>query len=141
MYGLRGMGNVFVDINNSDWAQCRGGAAYFNPGCYFMSPKSIAPPRAPTGDVLTVPPASGEEAQATVDALLDQQARDQQALAASEVSSSWWDRTTGAIYEGAEAVNPFSTKEGVSWLVWAAGGLAIAGLVFAGTGSPRRYGR
>ena len=158
MYGLRGMGLAdpvattgavvisaagSVDrfghtVNDSDWANCRGWTAYLNPGCYFTGPKSmIAPPRAPTGDVLTVPPASGEEAQATVDELLNQQLRDQQALAASQVTNSWWDRFAG----GASELDPFSPASGVSWLVWAAGGLAIAGIVFAGTGSPRRYGR
>jgi hypothetical protein len=124
-------------VADSDWANCRGWASYFNPGCYFGGPPSnIAPPRAPTGDVLTVPPASGEEAQATIDEILNQQMRDQQALAAGQVKSSWWDSLTG----GAYAAGTYSPG-GVSWMVWAT--LAIGGfaLVTLGGGSPRRYGR
>jgi hypothetical protein len=157
MYGLRGMGLAdpvattgavvisaagSVDrfgrgVNDSDWANCRGWTAYLNPGCYFAGPKSmIAPPRAPTGDMLTVPPASGEEAQATVDELLNQQLWDQQALNAGQVSSSWWDELAGGTSQVVE-----SSPGGLSIWAWLALGIGGFALVAVGAGSPRRYGR
>ncbi len=98
----------------------------------------VAPVRAPTGDVLTVPPASGEQASATVQALIDQQMIDQQSLNAAGVESSVLDRaSSAAVSTGAALAAP----GGVSWLVWGALGLGVFALVAMGGGSPRRYGR
>ena len=76
----RGMGV----LSQYEYAQCNAQflRGIFNPFCWqTVTPAStVAPPAAPTGDVLTVPPASGEEAQSTVDTLLNQQLTDQQAL-------------------------------------------------------------
>jgi hypothetical protein len=135
-YGLsRGMGS----LTPYEYAQCNSMflRGILNPYCWqWVDPASkLAVPPAPTGDVLTVPPASGEQAQATVDALVNQQMVDQQALNASQVTSSWWDEVTGAV----GSVSPTSST---SWLLY--GVLAVVGviaLVSVGGGSPRRYGR
>jgi hypothetical protein len=84
--------------------------------------------------VLTVPPASGEEAQATVDALLDQQLRDQQALNAAGVQSSWLDRASSQLVAAGDSLSS-------PWLLLGALGLGVFALVAVGGGSPRRYGR
>jgi hypothetical protein len=85
--------------------------------------------------VLTVPPASGADAQATVDALLNQQAANQQAIDAAQVSSSWVDTligNTSAVATGAAS--------SLSWILGLVG-LGVFALVAVGGGSPRRYGR
>lgn len=123
-------------------AECRDGTfgGFFTPACWSMlEPSPLAPPQSPVGDVLTVPPASGEQAQATVDALLNQQLADQQALNASQVSSSWWDSLTGGTY-GAVA----SVASGVAsfpWVLIGVIGVGMFALVAMSGGSPRRYGR
>jgi len=106
---------------------------------FGMQQSTVAPPPAPTGAVLTVPPASGTDAQATVDSLVNQQLVDQQALNATAVTSDWWDELTGGTYAAASgAVN--SLMAALPWLI--GGGLL---LMFAsgsfGGGSARRYGR
>jgi hypothetical protein len=108
----------------------------FSPTCWTMlTPSYVGVPPAPTGDVLTVPPASGEEAQATVDALLNQQAVNQQAINAGQVSSSWVDTVLGNTSAAAtSAVSSFP------WILGLAG-FAVFALVAIGGGSPRRYGR
>jgi hypothetical protein len=89
--------------------------------------------------VLTVPPASGVDAQVTVDALLNQQVVDQNALNAGVVTSSWWDSLTGGTYAAASGVTSGLT----SYLPWILGGLGLIVVMgsFAGGGSARRYGR
>jgi hypothetical protein len=110
---------------------------YILHGCPTLS---VAPPRAPSGDVLTVPPASGVDAQATVDALLDQQMRDQQALDADGVKSSWLDSLASDVVDTGDAItNP--KLGGVSAWVWLVGGLGLFAVVAMGGGKPRRYGR
>jgi hypothetical protein len=52
---------------------------------------------------LTLPPANGEDAQATVDALINQQLRDQQARNAAGVDSTWIDSAAGGIYAAGDA--------------------------------------
>jgi hypothetical protein len=95
---------------------------------------TVAPPQAPTGDLLTVPPASGAEAQATVDTLLNQQLIDQQALNAAGVQSGALDVAASGVVSAGEAV-------AVPWLLIGAIGLGMFALVAVSGGSPRRYGR
>ena len=135
----RGMGV----LSQYEYAQCNAQflKGILNPSCWqTVTPaSSVAPPPAPTGDVLTVPPASGEEAQATVDTLLNQQLTDQQTLNAGAVTSSWWDSLTGGTYAAAS-----DAASGVtSYLPWILGGvgLLVFGMVAFGGGSARRYGR
>lgn len=112
-----------------------------------ISTGPIAPPSAPSGDLLTLPPASGESAQQTVDALLNQQTLDQQARNADNVqSNSMWQFASGivdtgnAIADAAGNLNPanWSLPWGTIALVGVASVLALAAV---GAGSPRRYGR
>lgn len=103
-------------------------------------PTAVAPPRAPTGPVLTIPPASGADAQQTVDDLLNQQMIDQQAKDAAGVTSSWWDKVVGspaAAVDAAGNLIPSSVPWG--WIAAGFGVLAL-GVVAVGGGSPRRYG-
>jgi hypothetical protein len=84
-----------------------------------------------------VPPASAADAQATVDALVNQQLVDQQALNAGAVQSTWWDTLTG---------NTAAAGSGVSNLLstafpWILAGLGVFAMVAMGGGSARRYGR
>jgi hypothetical protein len=113
--------------------------AWAIPKCWaWLNPPShdLAPPPAPTGDTLTVPPADEASAQATVDELLNQQMTDQQALAASRVQSSWFDQfASGAVAVGD---NPIG---GLSTMVWIGLGIGAFALVAFSGGSPRRYGR
>lgn len=96
---------------------------YIWSGCPDSS--AIAPPRAPAGPLLTQAPASAEAAQAAVDALLNQQLVDQQALNAAAVQSSALDLAAGAAASAGEAVAaPFSVP---GW-VWLAGA-GVAGIV------------
>jgi hypothetical protein len=104
----------------------------------MLTPSTVAPPGAPTGDVLTVPPASGADAQATVDALVNQQLVDQQALNAGAVQSTWWDTLTGNTYAAGAAVGSAAISP---WLWLGLAGLGVFGLVAMGGGTARRYGR
>ncbi len=132
MYGLGITRGQFIDCQNSFMA------GIFRPSCWGTvesGPTVVAPPGAPTGDALTLPPASGADAQATVDALLNQQLADQQKVNAAGVSSSWWDSTVGGVYSvGSSAVSGFPWG-------WLAIGVGAVALVAFGGGSPRRYGR
>jgi hypothetical protein len=136
-YGLnRGLGV----LTQYEYAQCNAQflRGILNPSCWqTVAPQStVAPVGAPTGDVLTVPPASGTDAEATVDTLTNQQLLDQNALNAAAVTSSWWDTLTG---------NAYATTSGglSSYLPWILGGvgLLIFGMAAMGGGSARRYGR
>jgi hypothetical protein len=97
---------------------------------------TVGVPPAPTGAVLTTPPASGAEAQATVDALLNQQVVNQQAANAAGVTSSWIDQaSSGAVAAGAAVTGS------IPWALIGALGLGVFALVAVGGGSARRYGR
>lgn len=110
---------------------------FFNPACWSaLELSAVAPPGAPTGDVLTVPPASGVDAQATVDALVNQQLIDQQTLNAQGVQGSLVDSlASGVVSAGSAVAGAFP------WLWVGLGGLGLFALVAIGGGSPRRYGR
>ena len=131
----RGMGRTVAED-----AVCKASFAggFFSPTCWSaLTPSTLAPPGAPTGDTLTVPPASAADAQATVDALVNQQLVDQQALNAGAVQSTWWDTLTG---------NTAAAGSGVSNLLstafpWILAGLGVFAMVAMGGGSARRYGR
>jgi len=126
----RGMGGTCSAQTASIFTQPAVVWDYIWNGC----PTSIGVAPAPTGPVLTVPPASGADAQATVDGLLNQQMVNQQAIDAAGVQSSWWDSLTGSAYSTVSGV-------GSSVLPWVLGGVALLALVAVGGGSPRRYGR
>ena len=97
---------------------------------------TVGVPPAPTGSVLTVPPASGAEAQATVDALLNQQVVNQQAANAQGVTSSWIDQASSSAVAAGEAVTG-----SFPWVLIGALGLGVFAMVAVGGGSARRYGR
>lgn len=133
----RGLGRTLAED-----ADCRSGffGGFFTPVCWTrLQSSAVAPVGAPTGDVLTVPPASGEEAQATVDALVNQQMVDQQALNAQSVTSSLWDTLTGGTY-GAAAGAASGIGSSLPWILGAVG-LGVFALVAIGGGRPRRYGK
>lgn len=140
--GLQGVEQLPVFLGRP--YHCEYGANWTaNPFCWSHSPDEwalivrgvVAPPGAPSGDALTVPPASGDDAQAVVDALLNQQLADQQKLNAGGVQSTWWDEVTGGASAAADKATEFP------WLLM--GGLALGAfaLVAVSGGSPRRYGR
>lgn len=119
----------------------------FASGCWSMSPSSwaalaaagqsslTATPPAPSGSVLTVPPASGADAQATVDALVNQQMQNQQAVDASQVSTTVGSTVGGVISQTGDVIAaafPWATIA----MVAVVGILAFSAL---GAGSPRRY--
>ena len=132
----RGLGLTQMEYSVCEASFLRG---ILMPACWAPVDKpvisTIAPVGAPTGDVLTIPPASGEDAQATVDALVNQQMVDQQALNAQSVTSSWWDSLTGGTYAAAAGVTSY-----LPWILGAAG-LLVFGFVAFGGGSARRYGK
>jgi len=143
----RGLGRTMAED-----ATCKASlfGGFFSPTCWTsLEPNPLAPPPAPTGAALTTPPASGADAQATVDALLNEQMRAQQALAAQQVQSSAADQaasavvdTAGAVSDAAEsAANALAAPFGVPWWAWLAGGVGIFAFAALGSGSPRRYGR
>ena len=90
---------------------------------------SIAVVGSPTGGDLTNPPANGDTAQALIDNLITQQALDQQAVNALQVSSSPLDNLLGATSNAL----PIATL-----VLW---GLGLLGLMYIGGGGPMRYGR
>jgi hypothetical protein len=136
-YGLqRGLGGLTPAQLTACNAEFMGGI--FDPSCWqtINPPSTVAPVGSPTGSTLTVPPASGTDAQSTVDTLVNQQLVDQNALNAGAVTSSWWDTLTGDAYA--------TTSGGLtSYLPWILGGvgLLIFGMAAMGGGSARRYGR
>jgi hypothetical protein len=77
----------------------------------------------PGGEEIPAVPASGEEAQQTVDAIIAQQGRD-------------WQSQTSAFFEDVKR-----NAEGANW--WLLGGIAVAvlGLAVGMSDGPRRYGR
>lgn len=88
---------------------------------------SVAPPPAPTGAALTVPPASGADAQALVDSLVNQQMTSQQALNASQVVPV--DQTLLQFTAGVQ-----NAVGGFDWTKWAliGGGVLAAVVVLQG---------
>ncbi len=80
----------------------------------------------PDGSAIPPVPESGPAAEATVQAITDQQIRDTQAQ-----NQSFFEELD-------PIVNP---PAGVPWWVWVVGGLGVFALVAGGGGSPRRYGR
>jgi hypothetical protein len=86
--------------------------------------------------VLTVPPASGAEAQATVDALLNQQLEAQKAANAEGVTSSVFDQAASSTLAAGQVITG-----SIPWLLIGALGLGVFALVAVGGGSARRYGR
>lgn len=97
-----------------------------NPGSVYVAPPAPPPVGAPSGPDLTVPPASGQTAQATVDQIISDQA------AAQKVQASGFFSSLNSV------VNPAG---GTNWLLWGAVGLGVFALVAMGGGSPGRYGR
>lgn len=108
---------------------------FFDPSCWSaLVPSTVAPVGAPTGSVLTVPPASGVDAQTTVDSLVNQQLTDQQSLNATAVQSSALDQAaSGVVAVGSAVTSP------LMWIGLI--GLGVFALVAMGGGAPRRYGR
>ncbi len=142
-YGLQGVEQLPVFLGRpyhceyyANWAA--------NPYCWGNSPDEwalkvrgvVAPAGVPSGDALTVPPVSGADAQATVDALLNQQLKDQQTLNGQGVDTNWIWEVEGAGGDAAKKV-----ESTVPWMLL--GGLALGAfaLVAVSGGSPRRYGR
>jgi hypothetical protein len=104
----------------------------------------VAP--APTGSALTLPPASGEEAQALVDAQLAAQLEAQKKANAAGVTSGWIDSAASGVVDTSASIgdsisNTLQNPFGVSWLVWGAIGIGVFALVVGGGGSARRVGR
>lgn len=99
---------------------------------------SIAPVGAPPISVWTTPPASGEDAQQTINALVNQQMIDQQALNAQGVNSSWLDTLLGGGAQVGNSISNFATSPytlGVLAIVF------VGGVLMLGDSGPRRYGR
>lgn len=97
-----------------------------------------APPAvgSPGGAALTVPPASGEQAQETVDGLLAQQD------VAWKTQNQEMMAETQRRLEAIAASQPSLFAAGMNWWLWA--GIAVAtvfALAVVGGGTPRRYGR
>ena len=139
-YGLqRGLGG----LTPAEYAACNAEFwnGIFDPTCWqtVNPPSAVAPVGSPTGDALTVPPASGADAQATVDALVNQQVVDQNALNAGAVQSSWWDTLTGNTYSSASGAASGLTAA-LPWILGAVG-IGMFAMVAFGGGSARRYGR
>lgn len=99
---------------------------------------NVAVVGAPSGSVLTVPPANGQQAQDTVNALTNQLIVDQQNLNASNVSSGIWDQLLG----GAGAAGGGVSSLFNSPLFIGVAAIVVVGVVTSiGSGGPRRYGR
>jgi hypothetical protein len=134
----RGLGRTPADDAACDKAFAGG---FFWPTCWTaLTPSTVAPPQAPPLDKWVTPPASGDDAQQTVDDLLNQQLRDQQTLNGQGVKSSWWDSVAGGSASAAGSLVPAITG-GVPWGWLAIAGVAVFGMVALSGGSPRRYGR
>jgi hypothetical protein len=146
MYGLssRGLGATQAYCDAMKQQKTVLGTGTYPPSCVWAAIFGYDPPTtgvapAPPVDLWTVPPASGADAQATVDALANQQLVDQQAANAGNVQGSWWDTLTGGTYSAAVGAASGLT----SALPWLLGGLGLVAFAFvaAGSGSARRYGR
>jgi hypothetical protein len=115
--------SFFGWLGNSD---CWGHSIPYWQNVVTPGGSGIAPPPAPTGSVLTTPPANAAEAQATVNELLNQQMAAQQAADASQVQPvtdvySLLNSATGSVLAGSS-----TTSSGVPWWVWVvAGGIFL----------------
>jgi|ERR1019366_2824732 hypothetical protein len=96
---------------------------------YSLPTVGVAP--APSQAVWTTPPATGVDAQATVDSLLNDQLVAQQNVNASNVGSTWLDTVFGG------ASNYINTPSMLGVLVI----VGVLGFAYIGGSSPRRYGR
>jgi hypothetical protein len=97
----------------------------------------LAVPAAPTGSVLTTPPASGADAQATVDALLNEQLAAQQVANAAQVQPvtdiySLFNSATGGMFAGGGGDSTPSPGFSVPWWAWAVGGGIFLVAAFGG---------
>jgi len=143
MYRLRNRGLGAVDIFGQ---RCSPGDVGFNdPTCpapqwwmkmWGLKDTSVGVAPAPPVEVWSKPPASGEEAQATVDALLNQQLEAQKAANAEGVKSGWIDEAASEVVAAGE-----SLTSSMPWLLLGAVGLGVFALIAVGGGSARRYGR
>jgi hypothetical protein len=105
---------------------------------YSNSQIGVAP--APAQSVWMVPPVSGVDAQQTVNALLDQQLVDQQAVNAGNVQSTWLDSLLGT--GGGIADNLSKLPSANSLLLLVLGVVAVVVVMpMISDGGPRRYGR
>ena len=90
----------------------------------------LAVPAAPTGSVLTTPPASGAEAQATVDTLLNEQLAAQQAADAAQV------QPVTDVYSVVDSVvnarSSLASGLSVPWWAWVVGGGIFLVAAFGG---------
>jgi hypothetical protein len=90
---------------------------------------------APTGTAATVAPASGQQAQETINQLLAEQMTAQQAGDAATVAQ------TQASLDAIAASQPSLASATNWWLYIGIAAVAVFALVAMGGGSPRRYGR
>ncbi len=114
----------------------------------FASTYTKVPP-APIN--LTLPPASGADAAAQVQALADAQMRAQQAADAAGVDTNAVDQAASAIVGAGDALNPANWKlpslppfslPDIPWgTIAIVGVVVVIGLAAIGGGMPRRYGR
>lgn len=118
------------------------GTGIYPPSCMWAAifgydSPTLAVPGSPPQSVWTVPPVSGADAQQTVNALVDQQLIDQQAINSVNVQSTWLDRLLGT---GGSIANNLPSASSLMYLVL--GVVAVALIIpMTSDGGPRRYGR
>jgi hypothetical protein len=141
MYRLQSRGMGAVDLFGQRCTPIAGDSSCPAPGWWMslfgLVDTSVGVAPAPPVDVWTVPPASGVDAQATVDTLLNQQLVNQQTANAAGVQSSVVDQAaSGVVAAGSSISSALSSP----WL-WGLLGLGAFALVAVGGDQPRRYGR
>ena len=105
-------------------------------------PETIAPVQAPppvgspVGSALIVPPASGESAQQTIDALLTQQMKAWKAQNQATMAD-----TQAAIDAVGKQYAQLTSPSTWPWYLWLGLGLGVFAVATLGMGGPRRYGR
>lgn len=136
----RGMGRTVAQDRICQTEVLQG---FFDPACWSaLELPVIGTAPAPTGDALTLPPASGEDAAALQQSLADEAMRRQQGIDAAQVQTNWLDRFSSGAVDTGNALNPFDGGPGgLSWLLWGALGVGAFALVTLATPGPRRYGR
>jgi hypothetical protein len=141
MYGLSSRGFGAVDLFGQRCTPIAGDPSCPAPSWWMslwgITDTSVAVAPAPPQSVWTVPPASGVDAQATVDTLLNQQLVNQQTANAAGVQSSAVDQAASAVVDTASGVGSFLSSP---WL-WGLLGLGAFALIAVGGDQPRRYGR
>lgn len=136
----RGLSDIPIVDAYASPSECNSyGSWAVTPGCWGHSvpywqtmASAIGAPPSPTivpGTVSTLPAGTQDNAQTTVNALLDQQMQAQQAVNAAGVDSTLWDLTQGGLYQAGSAVSGVAS---IPWWVWAGGGLAAAFIFFRG---------